>query len=260
MKHNYVAIFVLCLSCGKITGTNTESLTHSDNGGWLEASSAGKTNYDPNQGGFAGVEIKGGSAGETIHITNYSGSAGEAGISSNYITIDNMNSLDGWVIDRNENSNPVILPEATNGTVKFSTASEGSPVGSCATIYNFKEYQVSETNLELCFELDASGFIAEEPTYYNLAAVRIELFSGSESVSDQYFYIDDSIGDYFSSPEAENFRNTHNMIRLESDGCQTLPITETVLFDKLRLSAVNYTCIGINYVIFDELRLLSNDI
>jgi len=327
MRNCYIAAFVLCLSCGQISGTGLTTISHSDNGGTADnggeatyAGSSGEAIYNVAQSGSSGtVNIdnggsnytggtvvvensgspsvpNGGSSGTTssyidedIHLVkstggvgggkfsaelagsvsfDYAGAAGSiyiagsAGLintagsatdTNQYTVVDDMSSLDGWILNTNEGSNPIVSCNSDGEIIQFSAI--GETESACGTIYNYKEYLFNQTmssdSIELCFALDASRITSPEPSFYNFSSVSFDLYNDDSLAIRNFFYTPESIGEYW-----EQNLLTDDFIELSADGCQQISFTQTVMFNKIVLSAINYTCVGTNYVIFDELRLL----
>jgi hypothetical protein len=100
-------------------------------------------------------------------------------------------------------------------------------------------------------------------TTYNWPGLQVDLLSGGAVVADIQYYRAAATGTYI-------MERTAHWHAIADNGFQRLPldplldskgaiISRPVTFDKIRITIVNYTCIGTNSVVIDQLSLVPTD-
>jgi hypothetical protein len=162
------------------------------------------------------------------------------------------------------NSNPTMTFEEIvspyDSGVALRTTATGTTLMACPVEYTSRDFQLPGSISSAAYALQLYLALDSNMTTYNWPGLQVDLLSGGVAVADIQYYRAAATGDYI-------MQRTANWHAIADNGFQTLPlsplldsnsavISTPVTFDKIRITMVNYTCVGTNSVIIDALSLV----
>ena len=165
------------------------------------------------------------------------------------------------------NSNPTMTFEEIvspyDSGVALRTTATGTTLMACPVEYTSRDFQLPGSVSSAAYALQLYLALDSDMTTYNWPGLQVDLLSGGAVVADIQYYRAAATGTFI-------MQRTASWHAIANNGFQTLPLSPLldssgaviptpVTFDKIRITMVNYTCIGTNSVIIDQLSLVPTD-
>ena len=165
------------------------------------------------------------------------------------------------------NSNPTMTFEEIvspyDSSVALRTTATGTTLMACPVEYTARDFQLPGSVSSAAYALQLYLALDSDMTTYNWPGLQVDLLSGGAVVADIQYYRATATGTFI-------MQRTASWHAIANNGFQTLPLSPLldsggaviptpVTFDKIRITMVNYTCIGTNSVIIDQLSLVPTD-
>jgi len=165
------------------------------------------------------------------------------------------------------NSNPTMTFEEIvspyDSGVALRTTATGTTLMACPVEYTSRDFQLPGSVSSAAYALQLYLALDSDMTTYNWPGLQVDLLSGGAVVADIQYYSAAATGTFI-------MQRTASWHAIANNGFQALPLSPLldssgaviptpVTFDKIRITMVNYTCIGTNSVIIDQLSLVPTD-
>ena len=165
------------------------------------------------------------------------------------------------------NSNPTMtfgeIVSPYDSGVALRTTATGTTLMACPVEYTARDFQLPGSVSSAAYALQLYLALDSDMTTYNWPGLQVDLLSGGAVVADIQYYRAAATGTFI-------MQRTASWHAIANNGFQTLPLSPLldssgaviptpVTFDKIRVTMVNYTCIGTNSVIIDQLSLVPTD-
>jgi len=162
------------------------------------------------------------------------------------------------------NSNPTMtfdeIVSPYDSGVALRTTASGTTLMACPVEYTSRDFQLPGSISSAAYALQLYLALDSDMTTYNWPGLQVDLLSGGAVVADIEYYRAAATGTYIMQRTASWHAITDNGFQtlalsplLDSSG---VVIPTPVTFDKIRITMVNYTCVGTNSVIIDQLSLV----
>ena len=162
------------------------------------------------------------------------------------------------------NSNPTMTFEEIvspyDSGVALRTTATGTTLMSCPMEYTSRDFQLPGSISSAAYDLQLYLALDSDVSTYNWPGLQVDLLRDGAVVADIEYYRAAATGTYI-------MQRTASWHSIADNGYQTLPLSPLldssgavigtpVTFDQIRISMVNYTCVGTNSVTIDALSLV----